>query len=469
MIKTLPEIVIIGRANVGKSTLFNRIIEKPKALVSNIAGTTRDRNIAETEWGGRNFTLIDTGGLDIDLNQETHQDIAKGIIKQAKSAIDRADLVLFLIDATAGATTFDKDLLKELAKTDNRQKIIFVANKAETARADRYDQSIYRLGLGEPLFVSASSGSGVGDLLDEIVARLPKAKKIKENSFPIIKIALVGKPNVGKSSILNSILGEDRVIVSEVAHTTREAHDSTFLYKDHKFIIVDTAGIRKSAKVERGLEKKSVGKSLDAIKHCDVAVLVTEADKKIDTQDKKITQAILESGKSLIIVANKWDLVPNKETNTVNEFTDYYRKEFPYLWWAPLLFISAKDNLRSKKILDSIIEIIASRHIRLSDSMLDKFLKSKIKKHRPSRGKGLKNPYIYEIKQEAVNPPRFIVYVNDPTILHFSYIRFLQNNLRDQFKIVGTPIQIELRKWKGDQPNKPRVAKKKKHGKGKHK
>jgi GTPase len=446
----LAKVVIVGRANVGKSTLFNRIIEKPKAMVSKVSGTTRDRNIDIAHWRDKSFELIDTGGLDIDLNEETHKDIARNIIKQTNTAIETADLVLFMIDSLIGITPSDKEILKNLLKQKDKSKLIYIANKAESARNNKYDNSIYQLGLGEPLFISASSGSGVGDLLDVVLEKLPKKKqgKEKEETLPIIKIALLGRPNVGKSSLLNSILNEERVIVSDVAHTTREAHDNEFIYKDKKFIIIDTAGLRRKARVPKGLEKKSVRKTLDALKECQVAVLLTEVNKKIDSQDKKITQEILESGNSLIIIANKWDLITNKETDTVDKYLDYYRGQFPYLWWAPVMFISAKEGLRTRKILDSVIEIVESRNITIPDSALDRFLKSKIKQHKPSRGKGLKNPYIYEIKQVKTNPPRFSIYVNDPKILHFSYIRFLQNNLREKFKIIGTPIQVEIKKWK---------------------
>jgi len=446
----LPQIAIVGRANVGKSTLFNRLIEKNKALTSNIAGTTRDRNIGVAKWRGQMIELTDTGGLDV--NSDLPKAIADGIVHQAKRAITNSDLVLFVFDAATGITPVDRTLAKELIKGGKKNKIILVGNKAETARAAKYDSATYQLGLGEPQFISAASGSGCGDLLDLILERLPRSRNagtgLPDKTLPTIKIVLLGKPNVGKSSILNSILGEERVIVSDIPHTTREAHDTEFEYKNHDFIIFDTAGLRRQAKVERGgLEKKSRDKSLAALHHCDVAVLVTEVNKKIDVQDKKITQEILSSGKSVIIVANKWDLIKEKDTNTVNRFIDYYRTSFPYLWWAPVIFISAKEHLRSKKILDLIIDIKSSREIKISDSRLDKFLKSKIKQHRPSRGQGLKNPYIYEIKQTDTNPPRFEILVNDPKILHFSYIRFLQNNLRDEFKIVGTPIQIEVKKW----------------------
>ncbi len=449
----LAKVVIVGRANVGKSTLFNRMIEKQKAMISKISGTTRDRNIDVVYWRDKKFQLIDTGGLDIDLSEETHPEIAKDVIKQANLAIDSADLILFVIDALTGIMPADKEILKNLLRKNLKKKILYVANKAESARDNKYDNSLYKLDLDEPNFISASSGSGVGDLLDIILEKLPikklkKSNKEEKNNLPEIKIALLGKPNVGKSSLLNAILGEERVIVSDIAHTTREAHDSEFIYKDHKFIIIDTAGLRRKARVPKGLEQKSVRKSLDALHECQVAILITEVDKKIDTQDKKITQEILESGKSVVIIANKWDLIKEKETNTIAKYEDYYKSQFPYLWWAPMMFISAKENIRPKKILDLIIEIIASRNTTISDSMLDKFLKSKIKKHKPSRGKGLKNPYIYEIKQVKTNPPRFNIYVNDPKILHFSYIRFLQNNLREKFKIIGTPIQVEVKKWK---------------------
>lgn len=447
---SLPKVVIVGRANVGKSTLFNRIIEKQKALVSSMAGTTRDRNIGVGEWRGMSFELTDTGGLDIDLSEETHQDIAKGVIKQALTAIDKADLILFLVDTNEGATPADKKLAKDLITKGYAHKIILVGNKAESARNKKYDTDIYKLGFGEPLFISAASGSGVGDLLEIVLGKIKHVEipEPLEGALKPIRVALLGRPNVGKSSILNSILGEDRVIVSDVAHTTRESHDTEFTYDGRDFVIIDTAGIRRKSKVDKeGLEKKSIGKSLDAIHNCDVAVLVTDVSQKIDMQDKKITQEILESGKSVIIVANKWDMIEDKDTDTINSHVDRYRLDFPYLWWAPLIFVSAKENLRTKKILELIQEVVASRSTTISDSQLDKFLKQRIKQHKPSRGKGLKNPYIYEIHQVAINPPRFEIYVNDPTTLHFSYIRFLQNNMREQFKIIGTPIQIELRKW----------------------
>ncbi|MFA5047939.1 MAG: ribosome biogenesis GTPase Der [Patescibacteria group bacterium] len=449
MKNTLPRVAIVGRANVGKSTLFNRLIEKNKALVSEIAGTTRDRNIDVVKWQGNQFTLIDTGGLDIDKTIEAK--IGQNIVKQAERGIKDAELILFLVDIKNGIIPTDKTLAKKLLQQNLKAKIIFVANKADSLKLRQLPKEVFSLGLGEPFMISAANGSGTGDLLDLIIGRLPlQSKNIgDQDATPTIKLALVGRPNVGKSSILNSILGEERVMVTDIPHTTREAHDTEFDYKDHRFVIIDTAGIRKQNKIKKGtLEKKSIGKSLEAIGEADVVVLVTEVQKSIDVQDKKITQQILERGKSVIIVANKWDLVASKDTNTINDYVKYYQGSFPYLWWAPLIFVSAKENLRTKKILDLILDIKKSRELEISDSQLERFLKSKIKQHRPSRGQGLKNPFIYDIKQVKTNPPRFIITVNDPKILHFSYIRFLQNNLRETFKIIGTPIQIEVKKKK---------------------
>ncbi|MFA6918942.1 MAG: ribosome biogenesis GTPase Der [Patescibacteria group bacterium] len=444
----LPKVALVGRANVGKSTLFNRLIEKSKALVSDVSGTTRDRNIDISKWQGREFELTDTGGLDIDKKHPG--EIEKQVVAQANLAIKNSDLILFVVDIKAGILPSDKDLANALIKKGLKNKIILVANKADSLKQRQLEGDLYKLNLGEPIMVSGANGSGCGDLMDLIMERLPaektKARKEKERA---IKIAILGKPNVGKSSLLNAILGEDRVIVTDIAHTTRESQDMEFYYQDHRFILIDTAGIRKHAKITpRSLERKSVDKSLFAIKEADVVLFVTEVQQRINSQDKKITQAILEESKPMIMVANKWDLIDDKDTNTVNKFKEYYQNEFPYIWWAPLIFISAKSGQRARKILDLVLEIKKSAAIEISQSQLDRFLKSKIKQHRPSRGKGLKNPYIYKIEQVRSNPPRFIIHVNDPLTLHFSYIRFLQNNLREQFQIIGTPIQIEVIRWK---------------------
>ncbi|HQA64098.1 MAG TPA: ribosome biogenesis GTPase Der, partial [bacterium] len=355
MTHLLPQIAIIGRANVGKSTLFNRLIEQNKALVSKIAGTTRDRNIATAEWRGRRFQVIDTGGLDI--NKKNPDQISQEIIKQSQQAINKANLILFVVDAKSGIIASDSELAKALVKNKQKDKTILVVNKADSLRWRQPSAEMYKLNLGQPNMLSAANGSGVGDLLDLIVSRLPADKKIKtEQPNNEIKVAIVGKPNVGKSSLLNSILGEERVMVTDIAHTTRESHDTEFIYKKNKFTLIDTAGISRDNKLKnKSLEKKSIDRSLETIAKADIVLLVTEVQKNISTQDKKITQAILENSKSVIIVANKWDLIPDKDEKTINRYIDYYQANFPYLWWAPIIFVSAKENLRTKKILDLIL------------------------------------------------------------------------------------------------------------------
>ncbi len=445
---SLPQIALVGRANVGKSTLFNRFVEKNKAIVSPISGTTRDRNMDKVSWQGKSFILIDTGGLDIEKNKSGK--IEMNIVKQAYKAIEDADLILFMIDIKEGVMPMDKELAREIIKHGKKDIAILAGNKADSLKYHHMAGDLYQLNLGDPHMISAANGSGCGDLLDMLTDRLPKrkTKKVSEIKKPQVKVAIVGKPNVGKSSILNSILGEERVIVTDIAHTTRESHDIEFSYKDNDFTLIDTAGIVRKSKVgPKTLERKSIEKSLHTIDQADVVIFVTESQKKIDSLDKKVTQEILESGKSLIIVANKWDLIPDKETNTINQYVDYYYNQFPYLWWAPIIFVSAKDEVRTRKILDMILDIQKSKQIQISNSQLDKFLKYQISKHRPSRGRGLKNPYIYKIEQTGINPPRFLIYVNEPKILHFSYLRFLQNNIRTKFNILGTTIHVETKKW----------------------
>jgi len=439
------QVAIVGRANVGKSMLFNRLIERDKAIVSPIAGTTRDRNIDTVRWRGRIFTLVDTGGLDIQSKGATV--IEQGIVTQAEKAINKAQIILFVIDVKAGVLPDDKKLAKSLLSRNLKSKIILVGNKADSIAWHQPSPEMYRLGLGVPSMTSAASGAGSGDLLDEMIERFSLTKNEKDEIVEeqsAIKLAIVGKPNVGKSSLMNAILGEERVIVSDIPYTTRESHDEYFFYHDQPFILVDTAGLRRNSRVKpRSLEQASVRQTEMAVKRADVVMLITDSSLRLDVQDKKISQLILDSGKPLLLIANKWDKIPDKDTNTVNKFKDYYDGQFPYLWWSPLVFVSAHEGLRAHKLLDQVIAIHQAGAKKISDKQLELFLKKKIKQHRPSRGMGLKNPYIYTIEQTGIYPPRFKIEVNDPKIIHFSYLRFLQNGLREQFGLIGTPIQIE--------------------------
>lgn len=441
--KKLAQVAIVGRANVGKSMLFNRLIEENKALVSPISGTTRDRNIDTVTWRDREFTLVDTGGLDIDESSATL--IEKGIVTQAEQAIADSALIFFVIDAKTGVLPDDKDLARSLRQRGYADKIILVANKADSLRWHQKPKEMYGLALGEPQMISAASGSGCGDLLDIVLERLPRrVSKIKEVQKSI-RIAIVGKPNVGKSALVNAMLGEERVIVSPIAHTTRESHDTPFRFKDTDFVLIDTAGIRRRGQLTPGsLERLSVDKSLATIVNADIILFVTDASLPLDAQDKKITQAVLEAGKPIIIIGNKWDLIPEKDTATINKFEEYYRGQMPYLWWAPLIFISASELQRTHKVLDLSLTIHAAMQLEATQGQLDFFLKRSIKQQPPSRGKGLKNPFIYQIRQIKTNPPRFQLVVNDPKILHFSYLRFIQNGIREHFKLIGCPIQMEM-------------------------
>ncbi|MFA6428259.1 MAG: ribosome biogenesis GTPase Der [Candidatus Buchananbacteria bacterium] len=440
---TLLNIAIVGRANVGKSTLFNRLVERDQAMVSDLAGTTRDVNYGLCWWQGRPYQMIDTGGLDIAKPANT---IELGIIKQARKALKQADLILFLIDAKTGVLPGDKLVIKQFQSS--KKPILLVINKADSLRLRQLNKEIYGLGLGEPNFVSASNGSGVGDLLDVIVAKLPTLQTEPE-VVPSIKLAILGKPNVGKSSLLNSLLGEERVIVSEIPHTTREAHYVDFNYEGQNYTLIDTAGIRKKAKVSAGLEKSSVDKSLAAAAKADVVLLVTDVVSDLSTQDKHLTEEIAKHQSSVIILANKWDLATTKNEETIKKVYQYYQKIFSHLTWAPIMFVSAKTGLNVKKIFKLVKEIYEQRHRQLSEEELAVFLKSALRQHLPSKEghhrlkRGGNRPaklMVYQIEQSGTNPPRFVLTVNNDQLLHFSLLRFFQNRLREYFKIVGTPI-----------------------------
>ncbi len=442
----LPTVALVGRVNVGKSSLFNKIIDENKAIVSDIPGTTRTRNIGLVNWRGKNFTLVDTGGItfseDIPLEDE--------IIKQTEIAIKEADLIIFVVDVQTGLLPQERDLSKRLIK--QKGKTILVANKAdsERMRMDVHEGEWLKLGLGEPFPVSAANGSNVGNLLDEIFKRLGKTtkkpKRVKEEGSPI-KVALIGKPNVGKSSLFNDLIGKDEVIVSPFAHTTREPHDTLVEVGGRQIIFVDTAGIRRKAKVSGELEKAGIGKSINMIKKSDIVLLVLDASETITTQDQQLAGLLRENTRSTIILVNKWDLVEKENTDEFkNNFKARIYADFPHLDFAPIIFISAKTKYKIHEIFPLIFRAWEERHLIIPEDELQAFFKKTIKEHRPARGKGTRHPDIMSFYQLHNNPPLFEMMIKFKTSIHFSYVRYFENRLREEFGFFATPIVIKLTK-----------------------
>lgn len=452
--KKLPLVVVCGRTNVGKSTLFNCFTEKNHALVSNIAGTTRDSNLGFVEWNNSAFEIVDTAGL-LDssfLKREkiNEMDIDSQTQKQAISYLNRADLILFVVDAKVGLLPEDKELSEVIKQKDKfKNKILLVANKVDNFKNAGETAQFNKLNLGEPFIVSAASGLGTGDLLDVIVKRIKSPKKLsviksvdQEN---LINVCIIGKPNVGKSSLLNSVLGYERVIVSPIAHTTREPQDTEINYKDKTIKLVDTAGISKQGKKGDGFEKPGIYKSLGSLDKADIALLILDLSDPLTHQDAKIVQEIFDRKKSLIIIGNKWDLIPERDTK---KWTQILYDKLPFATWAPIQFISAKTGEKVNKILDLILEVSRERKLSLSDSQTEKFLKHVVKIHKPAKGKGTRAPRIYEFTQLKSNPPYFAVRIGPNDDLHFSYVRFMENRLRERYGFTGTPIRVKVTKEK---------------------
>jgi len=454
-----PIVVIAGRTNVGKSTLFNRLLEKPQAMVSNIENTTRDSNLAVMNWQGLSFNLVDTAGVTDIKYLLTGKKTLRKLMQmnsietktqqQAGAFFKEADLVLFLADSRAGLLSSDREIADFLKKNpEYRAKVILVANKVDGPKFEGPAAEFNKLGLGEPILISATTGRGTGDLLDLIVDRIDPRKKNRgaldeKKAAKPINVCILGKPNVGKSSLLNSILGYERVIVSEIPHTTREPQNTEVIYKDRTVNLIDTAGISRHGHKVPGLEKFGMAKTLQTLKKADIAVLLVDINEEITHQDSKLIEEIVERGKSFIILANKWDLIHDKDTK---KFTAYIYGRFPFATWAPLLFISALTGSKVQKIFDLILEIADARDQEISRSRLQHFLKAIIKVHKPAKGKGLKFPYIYEIIQTGVRPPKFEIHIGSKDDLHFSYVRFIENQLRKAFGFTGTPLKLVIEK-----------------------
>lgn len=449
----MKKVIIVGRTNAGKSTLFNRLIEKSKALVSPIAGTTRDFNQGVCGWRNFEFEIFDTGGIDTILPKKKVKQLSKtpnteystDIIKKTQATLKKADLVLFVVDIKAGLLPADKEMAKTLKKLNIP--VYLVINKMDNPRLEPRGADFYKLGFDNTNFVSALTSIGTGDLLDEVVKylkKLPKDKKQKKEPEPEAKISIIGRPNVGKSSLLNAIIGEERVIVSPIALTTREPHDIEITHKGHRLSIIDTAGIRKQPKIKESLEKFSSKRSLHTIQRSDICLYVIDINKGVSSQDKALIGYILDCNKSLILVANKWDLVDNKSTSSAKEFEQIIYRELPFITWVPIIFVSAKSGQNVQKLLSLIIDILDSRKLKISDKKLDIFLKKIIKHHRPKAAKGTKAPRLIDMTQDSVNPPVFSIVIKG-TDLNESYLKYIENQLRKEFKYLGTAIKINFR------------------------
>lgn len=431
-----PVVAIVGRANVGKSTLFNRIIGERLSIVEDIPGVTRDRLYAKGEWNGVTFDLIDTGGIEMD-----EEDEMENLIRvQAQLAIDEADVIVFLVDGRTGLSVQDEYVAAFLRKS--KKPIVLGVNKLDHVSHYAASYEFYSLGFGEPIPVSSEHGTGTGDLLDAAVAALPvfEPEEIDEDA---IRIAFIGRPNVGKSSIVNRLLGDNRVMVSDTAGTTRDAIDTPLIHDEQKYILVDTAGVRRRGKVYEGIEKYSVLRALRAIERADVAFIVIDAERGIAEQDKRVAGYALDAGCALAFLVNKWDAV-DKDDKTAHRFEEELRSHFPFMRWAPILFVSALTGQRVSKSLDLAREIAENHAMRIQTSALNRVLAdAQVSVAPPStKGKKLK---VYYGTQASVRPPTFVIFVNDEELSHFSYERYLENQFRESFGFRGTPIRIRMR------------------------
>lgn len=426
---------IVGKPNVGKSTLFNKIVGRRISITEDTPGVTRDRIYAEASWQQHVFDVIDTGGLDPFDDDK----IMSNIRKQANIAIEASDVILFIVDGRNPATALDHEIANILRKSN--KKIILVANKTEGKRKDEF-YNVYELALGEPMSISAEQGLGIGDLLDEIIKNFPEDRDFEEKEN-LLKVAFIGKPNVGKSSLTNRILGEERVIVTDIAGTTRDAIDSYINIKGQEFMFIDTAGLRKKSRVDSSVEAYSQVRTLSSVDRADVCVFLIDAVEGFTEQDSKVVGYAHNQGKAIIICVNKWDIV-EKDSKTMKTFTDSLRNNLPFLSYAPILFISALTGKRVDELIDKIMEINESYSHRLSTGLLNDIISNATLINQPPSDKG-KRLKIFYATQSGTRPPEFTIFVNDKELTHFSYTRFLENQIRNVYPFEGTSIIINYK------------------------
>lgn len=426
---------IVGKPNVGKSTLFNKIVGRRISITEDTPGVTRDRIYAEASWQQHVFDVIDTGGLDPFDDDK----IMSNIRKQANIAIEASDVILFIVDGRNPATALDHEIANILRKSN--KKIILVANKTEGKRKDEF-YNVYELALGEPMSISAEQGLGIGDLLDEIIKNFPEDRDFEEKEN-LLKVAFIGKPNVGKSSLTNRILGEERVIVTDIAGTTRDAIDSYINIKGQEFMFIDTAGLRKKSRVDSSVEAYSQVRTLSSVDRADVCVFLIDAVEGFTEQDSKVVGYAHNQGKAIIICVNKWDIV-EKDSKTMKTFADSLRNNLPFLSYAPILFISALTGKRVDELIDKIMEINESYSHRLSTGLLNDIISNATLINQPPSDKGKRLKILYAT-QSGTRPPEFTIFVNDKELTHFSYTRFLENQIRNVYPFEGTSIIINYK------------------------
>jgi GTP-binding protein len=443
MRSNLPVVVIVGRPNVGKSTFFNRLVRKRVAVVEDTPGITRDRLYAETEWNGRKFVVVDTGGI---VFQE-EDPLSEQIRIQANVALEEADVVLFLVDTAAGVSPDDRDLAKELRPV--KKPVLLIANKADNPNRDDFASEFYELGLGEVYPVSGLHGRGVADLLDVVVELMPDSNNVEEEEREEVRVAIVGRPNVGKSSLVNAFTGEQRMIVSDIAGTTRDAIDTVLEYRDEKFRLIDTAGIRRRGKIQGTVEYYMVNRAQKAIERADCALVLIDGSDGLTDGDKRVMKLAHDAGKACVFAVNKWDLKeppdghPRSQSLLKKDFLKIIHNETPELAYANAVFTSAKQSAGLEPVLEEVLKAVESFNFRISTGRLNKLIQDAVyEKPYTSKGKRLK---IYYATQISTRPPTIALFCNDPDLLHFSYQRYLLNRFRDQYPLTGTPIRMVAR------------------------